>query len=244
MGTRFFEQDIWSRKWFRELPAEWKAFYFYARCRCDNAGFWDVDFESASFQIGEKLSEADMPDSIAKDFVRFSPGRWWLPYFVAYSQGGALKETNRPQAWIIRRIKHCGQWEEWLRVSEGYRNGKPTHTETAEEGSKAQSQYSFFTKTDDWQMPQKLLDELVARFPEIDVQFQCRKASAWCMGNAAKRKTRRGMPKFITGWISRACDRAIADGTATTESEGEDWNRLQAKDEAERAKDKGAPDDE
>lgn len=41
-------------------------------------------------------------------------------------------------------------------------------------------------------------------FPTLDVDAECRRALAWVEANPTKRKTARGMPKFLVGWMLRA----------------------------------------
>jgi hypothetical protein len=41
-------------------------------------------------------------------------------------------------------------------------------------------------------------------YPRIDVSAELRKARAWCVANPTQRKTRRGVGKFVNGWLSRA----------------------------------------
>lgn len=41
-------------------------------------------------------------------------------------------------------------------------------------------------------------------FPSLDVEAQCRMALAWIQANPGKRKTARGMPRFIVGWLLKA----------------------------------------
>lgn len=45
-------------------------------------------------------------------------------------------------------------------------------------------------------------------FPGIDVMQELRNLTAWCLGNKAQRKTRSGAMRFVTGWLSRAQNRA------------------------------------
>ncbi len=49
--------------------------------------------------------------------------------------------------------------------------------------------------------------EFEMAYPGIDVAAELRKARAWCVTNAAQRKTRRGIGKFMSGWLSRAAER-------------------------------------
>lgn len=54
------------------------------------------------------------------------------------------------------------------------------------------------------------LAELRSAFPRVDVVGEIRKARAWALANPQNRKTRRGTPKFLNGWMGRATERAPA----------------------------------
>ena len=58
---------------------------------------------------------------------------------------------------------------------------------------------------------QKQIDEWVELFPAIDVIQQLRNIKAWCISHPENRKTKRGAPKFIFGWLTREqnCARPI-----------------------------------
>ena len=40
-------------------------------------------------------------------------------------------------------------------------------------------------------------------FPEVDVEQQIRFMCSWCMENPSKRKTKRGIGRFINGWLTK-----------------------------------------
>ena len=42
-------------------------------------------------------------------------------------------------------------------------------------------------------------------FPDVDIDAEFRKMRAWCLSNSLK--TRRGVKRFVNGWLSRAQDR-------------------------------------
>lgn len=54
-----------------------------------------------------------------------------------------------------------------------------------------------------WGLSPELLLELQGLFPTVDVVSQCRSALAWVLANPGRRKTARGMRKFLTAWIER-----------------------------------------
>jgi hypothetical protein len=58
-----------------------------------------------------------------------------------------------------------------------------------------------------WHLTQHHVNEWSAAFPGIDVMKECLKALAWCNANPEKRKTARGMTKFLFRWLCNENDR-------------------------------------
>lgn len=56
----------------------------------------------------------------------------------------------------------------------------------------------------EYEPPADLIDELRAAYPGVNLPSEMAKARAWCVANEAKRKTQRGMPKFLNSWLSGA----------------------------------------
>lgn len=56
-------------------------------------------------------------------------------------------------------------------------------------------------------------DEMELAYVNVDVRSELVKARAWCLANPEKRKTPRGLKKFVNGWMSRANDRVKESGT-------------------------------
>ncbi|HUX01325.1 MAG TPA: hypothetical protein VMY35_10150 [Phycisphaerae bacterium] len=61
-------------------------------------------------------------------------------------------------------------------------------------------------KPKEWNLTQAKLDEYAETFVGMDVVAECRKARQWCIDNSAKRKTGRGMPAFLSRWMTKAND--------------------------------------
>lgn len=51
------------------------------------------------------------------------------------------------------------------------------------------------------------IDEWSRLYPAVDVRQELRKMAGWCTANPRRRKTKRGILKFITGWLAREQDR-------------------------------------
>ncbi len=57
-----------------------------------------------------------------------------------------------------------------------------------------------------WHLTQTKVDEYAEAFPGLDIVAECRKARQWCNDNPEKRKTPKGMPRFLNTWLSKAQD--------------------------------------
>lgn len=63
------------------------------------------------------------------------------------------------------------------------------------------------TGAKEWHLTAAKLAEYATSFPGLDVQAECRKALQWLRDNPGKRKTAKGMPRFLGSWLGRANDR-------------------------------------
>lgn len=58
-----------------------------------------------------------------------------------------------------------------------------------------------------WDLTETKLAEYRETFPGIDALAECRKALQWTRDNPTKRKTAKGMTRFLGSWLARAQDR-------------------------------------
>ena len=56
----------------------------------------------------------------------------------------------------------------------------------------------------EWGLTASKMREWQGTYSGINVEYECKKARQWCIDNPGKRKTERGMPAFLTNWLSRA----------------------------------------
>ena len=57
MAKRLSSTEKWDKSWFRKLKPKYKCFWEFLRDKCDLIGLWDIDFEAATFHVGEKISD-------------------------------------------------------------------------------------------------------------------------------------------------------------------------------------------
>ena len=55
-------------------------------------------------------------------------------------------------------------------------------------------------------------NEMELTYGSVDIMAELKKARAWCLSNPEKRKTQRGLKKFVNGWMSRANDKPNGSG--------------------------------
>jgi hypothetical protein len=59
-----------------------------------------------------------------------------------------------------------------------------------------------------WALRRSKASEYRESFPGVDVRSELLKARQWCRDNPTKRKTAKGMPAFLTTWLSKAQNEA------------------------------------
>ena len=58
-----------------------------------------------------------------------------------------------------------------------------------------------------YEVTQSEIDKYTELYPNVDVEQEYRNMIGWLESNKTRRKTMRGMPKFINGWLAREQDR-------------------------------------
>lgn len=66
----------------------------------------------------------------------------------------------------------------------------------------------------EWKPTQELFAEWERLYPGVDVRQKIRDMRGWCLSNPTRRKTRRGVQAFVTGWLSREQNKAPAQPQA------------------------------
>lgn len=65
---------------------------------------------------------------------------------------------------------------------------------------------------DEWHLTAAKLAEYEHAFPGADVPAELRKARQWLIDNPARRKTARGMTRYLGNWLGRAQDQCSRRG--------------------------------
>ncbi len=117
MAKRFTDNNKWKKKWFKQLPMQYKLLWIYILDDCDHAGIWEVDLEVAEMRIHplsdgkvsflQTLCEEKFQDQI----ISFNNGdKWFIPDFITY-QYGKLSPNNRVHQSVIQQLQRYDLYE-------------------------------------------------------------------------------------------------------------------------------------
>lgn len=59
----------------------------------------------------------------------------------------------------------------------------------------------------EWRPAEVLFAEYVRLYPNVDVKQQFNEMRGWCLSNPMKRKTRKGITRFVNSWLSKEQDK-------------------------------------
>mgnify|MGYP003134504963 FL=1 len=109
MAKRYFDTDIWKKKWFRSLSPKYKSSWWYLISQCDHAGFFDPDIDIMSIFVGEKLDETELMETFSSRIEYLENGKWFIPKFIQFqykvSHPDELNLSNRVHKSVYERIE-------------------------------------------------------------------------------------------------------------------------------------------
>lgn len=103
MAKRFTDTTIWDRPWFRKLSPKMKEAWRFLCEKSDHAGIWEIDFETMSYFVGDKVTREDVIFHFG-EMIRFHGSQILVVGFVEF-QYGELKDTNNAHRSVIQRLK-------------------------------------------------------------------------------------------------------------------------------------------
>jgi len=132
MPARFTMTEKWRDKWFRHLSLEGKLLFVYLCDNCDIAGFWEKDFELASFETGlptakddefKELKPEKTIDEIFKEISKayLSDDKYfWIKNFLYYQGNLPFNPKSPIGLGIEKKLKqHNSLSEQALQYLEG-----------------------------------------------------------------------------------------------------------------------------
>tara|TARA_R110002096_G_scaffold316074_1_gene510545 strand:+ start:1269 stop:1991 length:723 start_codon:yes stop_codon:yes gene_type:complete len=109
MAKRYFDTDIWKKRWFRSLSPKYKSSWWYLISQCDHAGFFEPDIDIMSIFVGEELDEKDLMETFSSRIEYLDNGKWFIPKFIQFqykvSHPDELNLSNRVHKSVYERIE-------------------------------------------------------------------------------------------------------------------------------------------
>lgn len=112
MAKRFTDTDKWRMAWFRKLGSEGRDIWNYIHDNCDFAGFFEIDCERLSFELGIEVTLDRIKSVLNGKYIIVADDRIFLPSFIQF-QYGELSEASKPHVAVIKKLKNQRVWEEY-----------------------------------------------------------------------------------------------------------------------------------
>jgi len=218
MSKRFTDTLLWEEAWFQELPAKYKLFWFFIKDRCDMSGVWPINQRNVTHFIGEKLNIEEAVERLNLDdfgeplatgserVVVINGCKLWLTKYIAFQCGPNFPKSNcAPHQAVLQLIeKHGLDSVERVSILLKTREGEDKDKEQEQDKTKALLTFPTNGTPKLWHLNEKQVTEWIELYPGVDVLAECRKALAWVKSN--RKKTARGMKRFLNGWMGRTND--------------------------------------
>ncbi len=94
MAKRLTDSEKWSHSWFRQLPPKMKCAWFYLLDQCDHAGIWNIDMETMSYFIGEKISLEDLKKSFQEKVSLIGEDKLYLNGYIKFQYSCDVSQLN------------------------------------------------------------------------------------------------------------------------------------------------------
>lgn len=225
-NRRMFSLDVVDTDQFLDMPATSQNLYFHLGVRADDDGF-----VSNPKKITKLVNCAndDLNVLISRGFVILMDGgiiviRHWrqnnyiqrdrYKTTIYQKQLAALSVNNGVYEVDTSCIQAVSEMEAQVRLDKdsidkikntSYSCAQPTEIDTA-------SPVISLILNDKslYDVKQKDYEEWITLYPAVDVMQELRKMKGWCDSNPAKRKTRKGIKRFINSWLAREQDKGRA----------------------------------
>lgn len=212
--------SFWSSDTLRALPddARFLALYLLTCPHGNIAGVFRLPLAYASEDTGwstERLRNGFETLSNSGFCLRDGSGWTWIIKWLKWNK------PDNPNQWkavekIIAQVPESVPFCKEIDKNESANGtvseplGNLTSPSPSPSISQEQKLYPAIPLSDgsDYLVPASLAGDLKAAFPLVELHVELAKARAWCVTNADKRKTRRGVAKFLNSWMARAQDTA------------------------------------
>ena len=222
---RMFAKTIIDSDAFLDMPLSTQALYFHLSMRADDEGFINNP-RKIQRMIG--ASDDDLRVLIAKNFIiPFESGVVVIKHWKIhnYIRNDRIHDTKYTEEKALLSVKDNGSYtlnadkcqtsvrqlsdtlDTEVRLGK-VRLGKDSIS--CSEPNKLASEPIIFIPLNDgteYGVTEEMYNEFCTCYPAVDVKQELNKMRAWSLSNPTKKKTKRGVAKFINGWLSKEQDR-------------------------------------
>ena len=224
-NRRMFSKTITNSSRFLMMPSSTQALYFHLGMNADDDGFCEhftimrmTDAKPDDLRIlqakgfikifdDQVLVILDWRENNAIRKDRYTPSRYLQIYKEELKKIG-LEIGQLP---AVNHLATNGQPAVANR-STRYKSEhiEPNYKDTSESNDKTDSSpiitLQLNGQTKEFQITQEMIELWQEDYPNVNVLLEIKKMHAWLDANPQKRKTNRGIKRFIVSWLSRAQD--------------------------------------
>lgn len=225
---RMFNYDVLDTDAFLEMPLSAQALYFHLNMRADDDGFISNPKRVQAY-IG--ASEDDLKLLVVKRFViTFEDGVIVIKHWRMHNtiQKDRYHPTNYQENLARLGIKNNKSYTLNLKEMEtkciqdvssdiGLDLDRDVEKRSINTSSRSSGRQTSEPEADvealilndgsEWRPTEALFAEYVRLYPNVDVKQQFNVMRSWCLSNPKKRKTRRGVTRFVNSWLTKEQDK-------------------------------------
>ncbi len=185
----------------REGRFRWKP----VELKLDCLPYDDVDFA----EVLAALESADFVQKYTIDGKEYGVVPSWIDHQVISTREAQSVLPQPPGSVITSNCNGEGKGREGKGKGKGIEiSSEPHAASEPEDASPVLLEFpTVGTSGSTWRLRRRQADEWQGLFPALDVTAEARKALAWVNAHPDRRKTPRGMPKFLVSWLTRSSDR-------------------------------------
>lgn len=201
MPNRLLKEGIVDSPLIEQLTSEAEVFYYRLLVVADDLGRMDARpaiLRARCFPLKETLSTEKVSKLLDSVWLAKLIGRYSVdgqPYIEILKWDQRVRSNGKYPPPDDGQLSVNGQTGDGL--GKGLGKGK---------GAANDNQVVFTAETGFFSIPEMLMDHWLKAYPAVSMDVELSKASAWLMANPKNAKS--NYARFLTGWLSKAQDRA------------------------------------
>ena len=222
MPNRIIKESIRTSDSINELSWFEECLFYRLIVSCDDYGRFDgrpAIIKGTCFPLKEGVTTKNIESALSKLTSAGLVKRYVVdgkPYLSLPSWGrhqttraAKSKYPNPDDGEMISSENNCMQINAVVHVFENDIRNRNTINDNNKRGAETPlADVEPITLNDgtEWVCPLADYEEYRRLYPGVDIDKAFREMRAWCKSNPAKRKTARGIKRFVNGWLSRQQD--------------------------------------